>query len=140
MAEKLDAAGARRLFRMVQLAAGPGDGQPAEAQRAGPCLCAGRSAADEPGAGAGQEALQAETLAALDACVVVGGEGGPLRVPPLVYACVGAGVPLVVAYQGEAAELVAREGVGLVCRDGDADVLTQSASKEHARGREGAGL
>ncbi|WP_296900130.1 hypothetical protein [Thiohalocapsa sp.] len=60
--------------------------------------------------------------------------------PPLVYACVGAGVTLVVPYQGEAAELVARECVGLVCRDGDADVLTQSASKEHARGREGAGL
>lgn len=69
--------------------------------------------------------MQPETVAALDACEVVAGDEALPRVPPLVYDCVGAAVPVVVGFHGETADLVTREGVGMVCCGGDTDVLTQ---------------
>ncbi|WP_200241454.1 glycosyltransferase [Thiohalocapsa halophila] len=122
--DKVDGAGGQSPFRMVALAPGAGDG-PAAGVESESSDCGGGCAAADPVGGAEQPALQPETVAALDACVVVAGDEALPRVPPLVYDCVGAAVPVVVGFQGETADLVTREGVGMVCHSGDTDVLAQ---------------
>jgi glycosyltransferase involved in cell wall biosynthesis len=76
--------------------------------------------------------------AAPDVCVVIGVDGAcaPLRpLPALVYACIGAEVPVLVAAPGECADFVQRAGVGMLFEAQDARALAAQLQRLQRDGR-----